>query len=573
MSRLLRARWLGQVPYREAHALQSALFRNGREDHLLLMEHPHVYTLGIRAKMEHVLDPPGALGAECLRADRGGDVTYHGPGQLVGYPVLSLAMGTAAVPGHVWRIEQLVIDACSDLGLSSLGRVEGLPGVWVEPGGAGARKICAIGVRVSRGRTMHGFALNVNPDMSMFDRIVPCGIVGGRVTSLLQEGVAATVAEVAEVVMGRAAQLIEPGAAPVEVEVERQAVAHPSGGPGAGALRIGRPAAGGGMPPAPRPHEISTRLASRLASAGVDTASAVAFRSRKPPWLRAKATMGAEFLSLKSLVGGLGLATVCEDAGCPNIFECWADGTATFMINGQDCTRSCAFCEVATGRPAGLDPGEPARVAAAVAEMGLAHAVVTAVARDDLDDGGAGAFAATIEAIHRERPGTSVEVLVPDFKGSSKNLATVLGAGPDILNHNLETVPRLQRAVRPQASYARSLSLLSRAGTAGFTTKSGLIVGMGESAGEVVGSLADLAGIGVKIVTIGQYLRPTARHLPVARWWAPEELAEMGEVARGMGFAHVEASPLARSSYHARAGADALAGRTAGAPLAGSTLR
>jgi lipoic acid synthetase len=273
--------------------------------------------------------------------------------------------------------------------------------------------------------------------------------------------------------------------------------------------------------------------------------------------------MGDDFLELRRTMRDLELVTVCEEAGCPNIFECWADGTATFMINGERCTRACGFCLVDTRHPLPLDPDEPERVASAVERLGLMHAVVTAVARDDLIDGGASGFVATIDAIRRRCPQTAVEVLVPDCKGAERPIAMLIAAAPDIFNHNLETVARLQRAVRPSAGYVRSLSVLARAKDAGLTVKSGLILGMGESEEEVVGALADLRGAGVDIVTIGQYLRPSASHLPVARWWTPEEFDRLREIGDAMGFAHVQSSPLTRSSYHARAAAAAGAGAAA----------
>jgi lipoic acid synthetase len=293
-------------------------------------------------------------------------------------------------------------------------------------------------------------------------------------------------------------------------------------------------------------------LERRLVAAGVDPTSAIAFHSRKPAYLRAEVKIGPEALSLRSMVRDLGLVTVCEEAGCPNLSECWSDGTATFMINGERCTRACGFCLVDTRHPLALDPGEPAHVAEAVGRLGLAHAVVTAVARDDLEDGGAAAFVATIEAIRHRSPSTTVEVLIPDCKGSETALATIFASRPEVLNHNIETVLRLQRAVRPSAGYARSLTVLARAKKAGLTTKSGLILGMGETLPEIISTLSDLRAVGVDIVTIGQYLRPSPNHLPVARWWAPDEFEEVGEVARAMGFLHVESSPLTRSSYHAR---------------------
>ncbi|HEX2118358.1 MAG TPA: lipoyl synthase [Acidimicrobiales bacterium] len=280
-------------------------------------------------------------------------------------------------------------------------------------------------------------------------------------------------------------------------------------------------------------------------------------QSRKPAWLRPKVHHGPEVLRLRRTLRDLDLVTVCEEAGCPNLSECWADGTATFMINGDRCTRACGFCQVDTRRPLAEDPEEPERLAEAVAEMGLAHAVITAVARDDLADGGAGGFAAAIAAVRRRCPGTAVEVLIPDCKGDPDALAAIFDARPDVLNHNLETVARLQRSVRPSASYARSLSVLARAAAAGLVTKSGIILGMGETDDEVLAAMADLHNVGVSILTLGQYLRPSGDHLPVARWWTPEEFDRMAAAGRTLGFAHVEASPLTRSSYHARQAAAA----------------
>jgi lipoyl synthase len=496
---VLRVRWLGRVRYRDALPLQRAL-HGGAEDYLLLLEHHHVYTLGVRARPEHVLVDPSAAGADLVRTDRGGDVTYHGPGQLVGYPIVSVAMGPEAIPAHVRAVEQVVIDALGDLGLPHAARLPGYPGVWV-----GDRKICAIGVRVTRGRSMHGFALNVDPDLSYFDGIVPCGIRDKSVTSLAAEGVRASMRDVVDAVVRRAAARWGP-------QVERQ--------------------------------DVSWRRSLPLTGLAVD--------ARKPPWLRVKAEMGEGYRTLKGTMRSLSLTTVCEEAGCPNIFECWADGTATFMINGERCTRACGFCLVDTRKPFPADPGEPERVADAVDRMGLAHAVVTAVARDDLADGGASALTATIAAIRGRRPATAVEVLVPDCKGDDAALDSIFSARPDVFNHNLETVARLQRAVRPSAGYARSLSVLARAASAGLVTKSGIILGLGETEEEVRGALADLRSVGVSIVTLGQYLRPTAAHLPVERWWTPEEFERLGAFGESLGFAHVQASPLTRSSYHAR---------------------
>lgn len=539
----LRVRWLGRVRYRDALALQHALFHRSAEDHLLLLEHPHVYTLGVRARPEHVLHDLVALGAELVRADRGGDVTYHGPGQLVGYPIVSVPMGPGAIPAYVHAVEQLVIEALADLGLPGTGRLAGSPGVWVEPDGELPRKICAVGVRVSRGRSMHGFALNVDPDMAMFGHIVPCGIAGRPVTSLAAEGLQVAMHDVVDAVVARSPGALALGTRRELARVERQ-----------DASGTDRPAA---VPVALR---LGARaLDRRLAAAGVDPAAGLAVGERKPAWLRVEARMGGDYLGLRRTMRDLELVTVCEEAGCPNIYECWADGTATFMINGERCTRACGFCLVDTRHPLPLDAAEPEHVAEAVERMGLAHAVVTAVARDDLADGGAGAFAATIAAIRARRPETTVEVLIPDCKGDEASLRTIFDARPDVCNHNLETVLRLQRAVRPSASYARSLAVLGQAKAAGLTVKSGIILGMGETEAEVHGALADLRAVGVDIVTVGQYLRPSAAHLPVARWWAREDFARIREVAVAMGFAHVQASPLTRSSYHAREAASSAA--------------
>jgi len=571
----LRIRWLGRVRYREALDLQHAIRDARTGDYLLLLEHPHVYTLGVRTKPEHLLAGVAASGADVVRADRGGDVTYHGPGQLVGYPVLDVPMGQGAVPAYVHRIEQLVIDVLGDLGLCDTGMLMGYPGVWVEPEGPAPRKICAIGVRVDRGRSMHGFALNVDPEMAMFSHIVPCGIADKAVTSLAAEGVAVTMRDVVEAVCRRAATAFSNGAG--ERAVERQESAWRAQAETAGetpeAARITAETEPGETPGAARAAAVADPvilrpLERRLAAAGVDPLGGIAFHSRKPSYLRAPVKLGAEVLQLRSMVRGLNLVTVCEEAGCPNLSECWADGTATFMINGERCTRACGFCLVDTRHPFPLDRSEPEHVADAVVRLQLAHAVVTAVARDDLADGGAAAFAATVAAIRNRSPGTAVEVLIPDCKGDEDAHATIFASRPDVLNHNVETVLRLQRAVRPSASYARSLTVLARAKAAGLVTKSGMILGMGETLPEIHATLSDLRAVGVDIVTIGQYLRPSAAHLPVQRWWRPEEFEEIGGWARAMGFAHVEASPLTRSSYHARqaAGGAAVAVAAAGAP-------
>jgi lipoic acid synthetase len=302
------------------------------------------------------------------------------------------------------------------------------------------------------------------------------------------------------------------------------------------------------------PAGTTARRAARLRAAGVG--DGLEITTRKPEWMRARVQLTDDVLAIRKTMRDLDLVTVCEEAGCPNLSECWSDGTATFMINGERCTRACGFCLVDTRHPVPPDPGEPARVAEAVERMGLRFAVLTAVARDDLADGGAQGFVAAIAAIRARTPAVSVEVLIPDVKGDLGSLAVIFDERPDVLAHNLETVARLQRAVRPSAGYARSLSVLARAKAAGLTTKSSLIAGLGETADELTQALADLAAVGVDIVTIGQYLRPTSNHLPVARWWTPDELSALKVAGEAMGIRHVEAGPLVRSSYHARQAAE-----------------
>jgi len=279
----------------------------------------------------------------------------------------------------------------------------------------------------------------------------------------------------------------------------------------------------------------------------------VPINTNRPEWLRVRLPGGPNYSQLKEIMRGLELHTVCEEARCPNIGECWEARTATFMILGDTCTRACGFCAVKTGRPTTLDLGEPLRVAEAVERMGLKHAVITSVNRDELEDGGASIFAGTIRRIRARIPDCGIEVLIPDFMGSEAALATVMRARPDILNHNIETIPRLYPQVRPKARYERSLQLLQRAKRMDATvfTKSGIMLGLGEDLDEVVEVFRGLRAHDVEILTVGQYLRPTVNHLPIARYVTPDEFAELKQQALSLGFRHVESGPLVRSSYHA----------------------
>ena len=526
---MLRRRHLGRISFAEANDFQRALLQSS-DDYVLVFEHPPTYTRGIRTMEEHFLVPPESLKAVVIDADRGGDVTYHAPGQVVAWAIVTVADDPSAGKTHVTRLEDAVIATVRHFDrqgrLGRVDRLEGYPGVWADVDGTPA-KIAAVGVRTERNerglrRTLHGVALNVDIDMAGFTAIVPCGIADKPVASMTSLGLDVSSLEVDE---------------RLGVELEARL------GGGASVARVDR---------SPATMSAERPLLRRLRKAGVDPDAGVPLRSRKPEWLRIEAHMGEEYQSLRTLTEDLRLVTVCEEAGCPNIFECWSAGTATFMVNGERCTRACGFCLIDTRKPFALDPTEPERVAEAVVRLKLAHAVITCVARDDLADGGAGAIAATVRAIRERAPDTNVEVLTSDLKGDAASLQLIIDARPDVLNHNVETVARLQRAVRPSAGYLRSLTVLARSVQAGLTTKSGLMVGLGESADEVEEVLADMAAVGVSIATIGQYLRPTADHLPVARWWEPGEFDDLAERGRRLGLKHVQASPLTRSSYHAR---------------------
>jgi lipoic acid synthetase len=272
---------------------------------------------------------------------------------------------------------------------------------------------------------------------------------------------------------------------------------------------------------------------------------------KKPPWIKTRARMGPEYTELRNLVAREGLHTVCQEAGCPNIYECWEDREATFLIGGSQCTRRCDFCQIDTGKPEPLDRDEPRRVAESVRAMGLRYATVTGVARDDLPDGGAWLYAETVRAIHEHNPDTSVELLIPDFNAVPEHLAEVFGARAEVLAHNVETVPRIFKRIRPAFTYQRSLGVLTAARAYGLVTKSNLILGMGEERAEISQALRDLHDAGCELVTITQYLRPSLRHHPVERWVKPEEFVELADEARAIGFAGVMSGPLVRSSYRA----------------------
>ncbi len=544
MTARLRVRWLGRLPFGEAWDLQRA-FHQGRvtgrsdADYLFLLEHPPVFTIGRNGDVRNLLVDQRvveAKGADLFNIDRGGDITFHGPGQLVGYPIVELSDPKQIVP-YVRKLEEVLIRTVADFGVEGW-REEGFTGVWTERG-----KVAAIGVRVSRKVTMHGFALNLHPDLDFFSMMNPCGIEDRPVTTISElVGRKVVLEEVVPIVESHFADVFGYS----EPEVQHAAFSR-----------------GQGMS---REFEVDRMLANGTFSPEMRSQEPVLLNGRlpgepaRPPWMKVTAKLDGDYLEMKKLMRGLELNTVCEEANCPNIYECWGMGTATLMILGNKCTRACSFCNVDTGKPTEFDIFEPFRAAEAIKKMNLKHAVITSVNRDDLDDGGSRIFAHTITESRRQSPGTEIEVLIPDFKGDREALQTVMDAVPEVLNHNTETVIRLQRDIRTSANYGRSLALLWRAkqmNPSGLT-KSGLIVGMGESREEVLGTLADMRAVGIDIITIGQYLRPTARHRPIHRYVHPDEFGEYKSYGQGLGIPHVESGPLVRSSYHARESREAV---------------
>jgi len=535
----LRARWLGRLPYDEAMDLQRA-FHEGRvqgrtlDDYLLLLEHPPVFTIGRFGDQGNLLISRERLaeaGAELRQVDRGGDITFHGPGQLVGYPIRHLG-DRPAVAEYVHTLEEAIIAAVGDLGIEAR-RDPAMRGVWSDRG-----KVAAIGVRVSRQVAMHGFAINVSTDLDWFGHINPCGMTGGAVTSVSEIlGRRVSIEEMIDVLLPRFSGAFGYG------EVETRSAAFTRGtGKAQPEYEVDRLIEGGAF------------ADDRAETLQITNGGRLPGEPEKPRWMKVKVNLGESYRDIRGLVDGLDLHTVCQEAGCPNIYECWASDTATYMLLGDVCTRACSFCDITTGRPGEVDRGEPKRVAAAVAAMGLSHAVLTSVNRDDLADGGAGVFADTIREIRAAQPDCEIEVLIPDFKGDPAALGIVMDAAPEVLNHNTETVIRLQRDIRTAANYGRSLVLLYRAQqmSPDGVVKSGLIVGMGETKAEVLDTLADLRAVGVDIITIGQYLRPTSRHRPVHRYVHPDEFEEYAEYGHSIGLPHVESGPLVRSSYHAK---------------------
>ena len=535
--RTLNIRWLGKLPYSEAYDLQLGIHRsvsqnNSNDDYLLLLEHDGVITSGRSAKKNNLLVSEEELsnrGIDFFETDRGGDITYHGEGQLIGYPIVRLSDPKKILP-FVRSLENVIIDTLNEFSIDSFTK-EDDTGVWTSAG-----KIASIGIKVSKWTTYHGFSLNIFDNLEGFNLINPCGNESEKMSSIHQFNNQVSFEDVSSVISKNFEKIFNyekidkqfSQFTPKQLKTTKE-------------FNIDEMVKRGVFKPNKNIIPITIR--------GV-----LPNEPRRPEWMKVKANLGNDYISLKNLLSEKKLNTVCEEASCPNIYECWSMGTATFMIMGDVCTRACGFCDVKTGKPGQLDLDEPTRVAESVKAMQLSHAVITSVNRDDLDDGGSLFFADTIRAVKELNEKCNVEVLVPDFKGLRSAIDSILFAAPEVFNHNLETVPRLQREIRTAASYGRSLSLLEYVKQQGFMgkTKTGLIVGMGETKDEVISVLKDLSKIDIDIVTIGQYLRPTAKHRPIDRYAPIEEFEDYKLLGESFGIPHVESGPLVRSSYHAK---------------------
>jgi len=534
----LNVRWLGHLPYAEALTLQRGLHSYVSEsidnsDYLLLLEHDSVITKGRNAKKSNILESEEELrskGIEVYEVDRGGDVTFHGKGQLVGYPILHLEDPKRVIP-YVRSLEKVIIETLNNYGIKSW-HDDISTGVWTSKG-----KIASIGIKVSKWTTLHGFALNIQNSIDGFNLINPCGLIDKETTSIHAYDSTIPYQEIVSKVVENFQDEFD------YQELDSQFSAY-----------------------TPRQSKIMTTFEvdelikkgtfspKRTNTVPIVINGLLDGEPKRPDWMKVKAVIGEEYRDIKNLMRSKELNTVCEEAGCPNIYECWESGTATFMIMGDTCTRACGFCDVNTGKPKELDWGEPLRVAESIRSMGLQHAVVTSVNRDDLDDGGSLFFSTTIKEIRKVNSNCDIEVLIPDFKGSKEAIKNIVLSKPDVLNHNLETVPRLQREIRTAASYGRSLALLQLAKDLGFNgkLKTGLIVGMGETFDEVCSVLDDLAALNIDIITIGQYLRPSPKHRPVKSYVSLEEFEAYKNYGISKGIGHVESGPLVRSSYHAK---------------------
>lgn len=486
---------LGLTPYQMAYDRQMELLKELHEnvkgdDVCLVLEHPSIFTLGRNGSRAHVTVSEAFLqerGVELKQIERGGEVTYHGPGQIVCYPIINLRKNKLSVVEFVHTLEEIMLAVVKRFGIEA-GRDSRNHGVWV-----GDQKLGSVGIAVRHGISYHGLALNVNVDLEPFNWMNPCGLTGVSMGSM-------------EGQLQQELNFKEVESAMIE-EITKA-------------------------------FQSSTKKKTRLA---------------KPKWLKQSLPSGPGYEKTRRMLSASGLYTVCQEARCPNQFECFGKGAATFMLMGENCTRNCRFCAVTHAGPESLDPGEPVKIATAVQDMGLKYAVLTSVTRDDLPDGGAEHFASTIKAIHKLCPETLIEVLVPDLQGDKEALQFLCEHKPSVLNHNVETVSSLYPEVRPQAIYERSLELLQRVKVIDpeIVTKSGLMLGLGETMDELKKTMTDIRSTGCDLLTLGQYLQPTSENLEVKRYVPPEEFEAIRETALELGFAGVAAGPHVRSSYQA----------------------
>jgi lipoic acid synthetase len=491
----------GLTSYQQSLEFQHSFIKGRRggyinQDALVLLEHPSVITIGRKGERDNILADDAMLktrGCAFYQVDRGGDVTFHGPGQLVGYPLLDLHHYGQDVHAYVEKLEEVIIRTLQDFGIQGV-RDEHYTGVWV-----GAEKICAIGIGMKSWLSYHGFALNVDVDLSYFQLITPCGITGRGVTSMAK-------------ILGKTPKM----------EAVRE--------------------------------NLTTHFMTVFGIAHWEiTEGQWSGETAKPPWLKGHVSVNHNVKEIYGMLDELSISTVCSAAHCPNIGECYASRTATFMILGNQCTRRCRFCAVPKGVVQPVDQDEPRRVAEMVKKLGLKYVVITSVTRDDLADGGAEHFSKTIQKIRECSPETLIEVLIPDLQCEERALDIIIAAQPQVINHNVETVPALYHLVRPQADYQRSLRVLQyvKKNAPYILTKSGIMVGLGEKTAQVAAVLADLRSVGCDFLTVGQYLAPSMEHIPVAEYILPEQFKHYQQVAKQLGFSHAACGPLVRSSYHA----------------------
>jgi len=498
----------GLVSYRQAYARQLQLVdqlqRGDRDnDVCMILEHPPVFTLGRNSTAEHVGVSDTFLKRkeiELIKVERGGEVTYHGPGQIVCYPIINLRRAKLSVLQFVRNLEEIMLEVVKKFGIKA-DRDPRNHGIWCR-----SCKLGSVGIAIKHGITYHGLALNVTVDLEPFGWINPCGLDGVSMTSMQRECKKS-----------------------LDVEKVKETIIEAFG----------------------KVFQRETRISDGDVAQSAEHLPAR--RSAKPKWLKQKLPVGPGYEKTRRLVKNRDLHTVCQEARCPNQFECYGKSTATFLIMGEFCTRNCRFCAVAHRQAERLDPGEPHRIAKAVEDLALDYVVLTSVTRDDLDDGGAGHFVRTMQAIRKICPDTLIEVLIPDLMGNESALQHLCRHHPAVVNHNVETVARLYPEVRPQAIYERSLMLLRNVKKFDqkTVTKSGLMVGLGETKEEIEKTMADIRECGCDLLTLGQYLQPTKKHLPVHRFVPPKEFDNLRERAFDLGFKGVAAGPHVRSSYQA----------------------